>query len=158
MTTVMSRIAATTVVLALIGIASDAGADHAPDKLFSGKGRGAIESMQPTPEGVVVTITARGTATRLGRFSRAEMLLLDPATGAFTGEVIFTTVRGHRLTAEVAGAFVTPTTATGTYKFTGGTGPFAGATGTARFIVESPTGVDFTVVFLGNLDLSTPRP
>ena len=139
------------IVLVLAMLGTSLAADHKQPKPFVGKARGAIVGTQPVAEGVILTTRAEGTASRLGRFTRAEMLLLDPATGQFSGEIIFTTVKGHRLTGEVVGAFVGPTTATGTYRFTGGTGPFAGATGGARFIVESANGVDFTVVFLGDL-------
>jgi hypothetical protein len=49
----------------------------------------------------------------------------------------------------VAGGFVSPTTATGTYSFAGGTGHFANSSGSADFVVTTPDGVNFVAEFDG---------
>src|SRR5262245_11148544 len=62
----------------------------AGDLPFKGSGEGAVVGLTPGPEGVLLTVAAKGRATHLGQFSREEMVLLNPATGAITGVVVFT--------------------------------------------------------------------
>jgi len=40
----------------------------------------------------------------------------------------------------------------GTYTFSGGTGRFASSTGTANFVLSTPDGLNFSVVFEGSLN------
>lgn len=108
---------------------------------FKGFAAGAITGMEPGPDGVTITVHVVGNATRLGRFTREETLLLDPATLTFTGSLVFTAANGDRLVASVAGAFTSPTTAEGTYTFLEGTGRFAGAVGTAVFAATNDAGL-----------------
>jgi len=118
---------------------------------FKGKAKGEITSLLPGPGGVAVIAVSEGTATHLGKFTREEDILLDPNTGSFTGDIFFTAANGDQLIGTVAGAFTSPTTATGTYTFTGGTGRFENATGGADFVVSMPDGIHFTVKFEGTL-------
>lgn len=115
---------------------------------FKGNGIGQITGGVP---GVSLTGVATGNATHLGRYTRTETILLG-AGGTFTGDVTFTAANGDLLTADIAGAFTSLTTASGTYTFTGGTGRFEGATGTAFFSVELLDAGQFTVAFNGTLD------
>lgn len=80
------------------------------------------------------------------------MLLLDPATNVLAGLVTFTAANGDTLIGQVTGGFVSTTTVTGRYAFSGGTGRFAGVTGRAAFSLVSPDGVNFTVEFRGRLE------
>jgi hypothetical protein len=89
-----------------------------------------------------------GTATHLGAYTREEHLFLNP-DGTFTGTIVFTAANGDELWVDFAGGFVSPTTAVGTYAFTGGTGRFADATGTATFDADTPDGVNVAVTFAG---------
>jgi hypothetical protein len=58
----------------------------------------------------------------------------------------------------VAGSFVGPGTATGTYQWTSGSGRFSHPIGNALFVVTSLDGVSFTVQFKGSLASAQPAP
>ena len=118
---------------------------------FQGSAEGATVSVSPDPAGVVLLVLAEGDATHLGRFSREETILFNPATGALTGLIIFTAANGDQLSGTVEGGFITSGTATGTYTFTGGTGRFQNASGEADFSLSTSDGVHFTVEFEGSL-------
>ena len=118
---------------------------------FKGRAEGAVVSMAPDPAGVVLTALASGNATQLGRFSREETILLNPMTGTLTGVIVFTAANGDQLRCTVVGGFISPTTATGTYTFTGGTGRFENAAGSAAFIASTPDLVHLSVEFEGTL-------
>jgi hypothetical protein len=119
---------------------------------FKGNANGEITGVFPGQTGVLMTAVAEGNATHLGKFTREENLLLNPDTGAFTGDVIFTAADGSQLTALLTGSFTSETTALGSYTFTGGTGRFADTTGSADFSAVLSDPVHFTVEFDGNFD------
>ncbi len=137
-------------VCATLGVSTVASADRAVP--FHGRATGAITAVTPGTLGVSLEVAATGTATRLGPFTRQEVLLLDPTTNTFAGLVSFTAANGDRLIGHVTGGFVSPTTATGRYTFVGGTGRFTGTTGKAAFSLESSDGVNFVVEFGGRLE------
>ncbi len=141
------KLALPAVMLLLIAFAAPAAS---PQK-FQGNGVGAIVNAVPSPEGVTLTTRVVGQATHIGRFTRTETLLLNPDTGEFTGEAVFTARGGDQLRALVVGRFVLPTTTAGSYTFDGGTGRFRNAIGTAGFVVVSEDGVNFEVLFRGSL-------
>ena len=118
---------------------------------FRGSAEGAIVDASPDPAGVVLTVLADGCATHLGEFSREEVLLFNPLAGTLTGTIAFTADNGDQLFGRVEGGFISPTTATGTYTFTGGTGRFANASGRADFVVSTLDGINFSVEFEGTL-------
>ena len=118
---------------------------------FKGWANGEITVFLPGPTGVSITAVAEGNATHLGKFTREEHLLLNPETGAFTGDVTFTAADGSELTGTLTGQ-LTSTGALGSYTFTGGTGRFADTTGSADFSVVQSDPVHFTVGFDGNFD------
>jgi hypothetical protein len=118
---------------------------------FKGSAAGAVVNASPGPAGVLLTVLADGQATHLGQFSREESLLLDPSTGTVAGTIVFTAANGDQLTGVVAGQFTSPTTAAGTYTFTGGTGRFENVVGVADFALSTPDGIQFTVAFDGSL-------
>jgi hypothetical protein len=121
------------------------------DVPFKGKAAGSVVNVNPTSEGVVLTLHASGIATQLGHFDRVEELLLDPSTGAVEGTIVFIGADLDELHVAVEGGFISETTAVGTYEITGGTGRFAGASGSATFVAESPDGVAMTVSFKGTM-------
>jgi hypothetical protein len=131
----------------LFGLAVPASADHAVQ--FRGHATGAITAASPVALGLLIQTEATGQATRIGEFSRTEVLLLDPATSTIAGLVAFRAANGDTLTGVVTGSFVSATQATGHYRFTGGTGRFAGASGKASFTLETPDGATFAVQFNG---------
>jgi hypothetical protein len=118
---------------------------------LKGSAAGAVVGVEPTSDGVLLTIHASGTSTQLGNFHRVEQLLLDPDTGTFTGAIVFVAANSDELHASVVGAFVSPTTALGDYEFIGGTGRFASAAGGASFEAVSPDGIQLAVQFAGTV-------
>jgi hypothetical protein len=141
-----------TLLLAAVALAFTVHSTWAKDQVpFQGSAAGAIVSVSPDPAGVVLAVLAEGNARHLGRFSREETILFNPATGALTGLIVFTAANGDQLFGTVEGGFVSPTRATGTYTFTGGTGRFKNASGEADFSLSSSDGVHFTVEFDGGL-------
>jgi hypothetical protein len=119
---------------------------------FKGSANGEPISVLPGQTGVLITAVAEGNATHLGKFTREEHLLLNPDTGAFTGDVVFRAADGSQLTAILTGSFTSETSALGSYTFTGGTGRFADTTGNADFSAVMSDPVHFTVEFNGNFD------
>ncbi len=119
---------------------------------FKGSAEAEIISVVPGPTGVFMTAVAEGNATHLGKFTREEHILLNPETGAFTGDVTFTAADGSQLTATINGQFTSAATALGGYTFTGGTGRFADTTGNAYFSAVLSDAVHFAVEFDGNFD------
>jgi len=118
---------------------------------FQGSASGAIVSASPDPAGVVLTVQAVGRASILGEFSREEVVLFNPLAGTLTGAIVFTADNGDQLVGLVAGGFTSPTSAAGTYTFTGGTGRFVNASGQADFVLSTSDGIHFTVEFAGTL-------
>ena len=103
-----------------------------------------------TPDGV-------GTSTDLGKFTEHVVMTIDLRTMSSTGAATFTAANGDTLTASVVGQ-ATPTAATTfsiveVYTITGGTGRFAGATGTftLQSIVDDATGIS-SGTFSGIID------
>ena len=118
---------------------------------FKGSAEGAIVSSIPDPGGLLLTVLADGYATHLGKFSREEVVVLNPVAGTAVGTLVFTAANGGQLFGAVAAHFTSPTTVVATYTFTGGTGRFANATGQADAFVSIPDGVHFTVEFSGRV-------
>jgi hypothetical protein len=114
---------------------------------FQGSEQGMVTAFVPPNELVIETT---GTATHLGQFTSEEELFLNP-DGSFSGIKVFTAANGDELWVDFEGAFTSPTTAEGTYTFTGGTGRFQGATGGATFEANSPDGVHLEANFEGSI-------
>jgi hypothetical protein len=96
----------------------------------------ALETYQPNLPTVFVTAAGSGEATRLGRYTVSYEVTVNVQTGAGTGlSAHFVAANGDSLFAEGSGQ-ATPTETPGvlkiieTYTITGGTGRFAGASGT----------------------------
>jgi len=102
------------------------------------------------PDGRQLTASATGQATHLGRFTRTETIVVDLLTGTFAGTLKFTAANGDRLCADVAGHFTSPDSAVGTYVFTGGTGRFQNASGSAAFEITADE-AGFDVTFKGTI-------
>jgi hypothetical protein len=129
-------------------VASAVAAHYVPLK---GSAAGSVVAVNPTPGGVELTIHASGQATQLGQFDRVEELLLDPTTGSITGSIVFVAANQDELHVTFVGGFISPTTAVGNYTVVGGTGRFAGATGSAAFEAVSPDGIQVSVSFDGTI-------
>jgi hypothetical protein len=95
-------------------------------------------------------VTANGEATHLGQFTRNENTIVN-ANGTFSGTLVFTAANGDQLFADLAGGFISPTTAVGTYTFTGGTGRFENASGETDFVGVTFDGVHISLNFEGTV-------
>jgi len=95
---------------------------------------------------LTVTGTLQGVATQLGNFTASTLEIVNMPTSTGTGTYIFTAANGDQLTATVAGGevnFTPPNLSTVALAATivGGTGRFAGATGT--FNIGYTGAIDF---------------
>jgi hypothetical protein len=97
---------------------------------------------------VAVEIAAGGTATHLGRFTLQAPHIVNQATLTATGTYLLTAANGDTITADLAGTaqMIEPPNVlriTETATVTGGTGRFAGATGSIEVlrIFNRATGV-----------------
>ena len=108
----------------------------------------AVEIDVVVPPSLLVNGTATGTATHLGRFTATFEATVTLATGSAIGSIRFIAANGDRLDATFVGQG-TPTTEPGVVSIeedatiTGGTGRFAGATGTFTIqrVLTQATGV-----------------
>src|SRR5262249_53309289 len=125
--------------LAVVVVLGFAGPTVAGEQVpFRGKLEGDV-TVTPAPPLLLVDIEATGTATQLGHFMLDVAHVVDPATRTAVGSYQFTAANGDTLYAEFTGQ-AWPTEIPGvlyieeTATITGGTGRFAGATGS--FIAE----------------------
>ena len=125
------------VVLAIVGLASPVTAgEQAP---LEGKFKGDVTVTPLTPPFVSVDVEATGKATLLGKFTLDIPHVVNRATRTAIGSYVFTAANGDKLTADFTGT-AAPTATPGvlyieeTATITGGTGRFAGATGS--FVTE----------------------
>jgi hypothetical protein len=146
-------------VVAALGLAGPAAA--AEQVPFKGRLEGDV-TLTPAPPLLLEDIEAMGTATQLGHFMLDVRLVVDPATRTAVGVYEFTAANGDTQYAEFTG-LATPTEIPGvlyieeTAVITGGTGRFAGATGS--FIAKrwsDPT-AGMTVGYLEGT-ISAPGP
>ena len=146
----MKKIISAFLMLSLLVVAGQAALKEVPMK---GNGNGQITGMGPgpTPGTVSLTATGAGEATHLGRFTREESITLDPATGAVSGSITFTAADGSELYCSFSGNLAA---GGGTYTWTGGTGRFADASGSAGFTVEQSDPVNFSFAFAGTIDMN----
>jgi ELWxxDGT repeat protein len=123
-------------------------ADEAGSNLpFKGVATGTVTGIAPS--GAII-IESTGNATHLGDFTRTEYVFFGPG-GTISGTEVFTAANGDQLSVDFSGAFTSPTTAEGTYTFTGGTGRFSDATGTATFAATTLDAIHVTVSFEGSI-------
>ena len=125
------QLALVTALTLLVAVAAPVAASD--QVTFKGRLAGTVTVMPLTPPLASVLIEATGTATGLGSFSVEVPHLVNQATRIGAGSYIFTAANGDTLTAEFTGlaTLVQPTVLT-THEMatiTGGTGRFAGATG-----------------------------
>ena len=128
---------------------------------FRGRLEGIVATVTPlTPPFVAVTLEGEGNATQLGHFDVSSSLVANAADGTAVGTYEFTAANGDTLTADyteyfaptdVPGVFADVITAT----ITGGTGRFAGATGSfvSYRAADHVTGI-VTDTFEGTISIS----
>jgi len=118
-------------VLTVVGLAGPVAAEEQVP--FKGSLDGIV-TVTGTPPIVSVLVNASGNATKLGRFSLVIPHLVDRTTRTATGSYFFTAANGDTLSADFTGQS-TPSTTPGVLSIvenatiTGGTGRFAGASG-----------------------------
>ena len=118
----------------------------------------AVETSQVVSPTASVTRNGGGTATHLGKYTEHITLQINLPTRHAIGAATFTAANGDTLTATLDGQ-ATPTASPGVlsivevYTITGGTGRFAGATGTftLKSVVNQATGVS-SGTFSGTID------
>jgi hypothetical protein len=132
-------------VLTLFPLPSAAG-DQVP---FQGTWEGSTVSATPVGENVVLVVSSgSGQATHLGAFEMTSPHLTFLDTFTVVGTQIFTAANGDTLTAVISGQFLPNAEgnleATLSGIITGGTGRFAGATGSYDFhIIARPAAFGF---------------
>jgi hypothetical protein len=126
------RRSAASLALALLAVAGLAAPVPAGEQVpFKGSFEGDVTV---TPPFVMVDVEATGVATHLGKFTLDIPHVVNAANGTAIGSYEFTAANGDKLYAEFTG-IATPTATPGvlyieeTATITGGTGRFAGATG-----------------------------
>ena len=144
--------------LVVLGLAGPVAAgDQVP---FKGSLDGVAKVTPRTPPFVFVNIEGEGHATHLGNFEVSIPHVANRSNGAAAGSFVFTAANGDTLTADFIGQ-ATPTDVPGvrsivaTATITGGTGRFAGATGS--FFGEGLTDMvhgTFTESFDGTISTS----
>ena len=134
---------------AALGLALPASAgDQVP---FKGHSDNVITSAVPAMDGLHLTAVGEGNATHLGRFTYDENAVVH-ADGSLLATVVLTAANGDQLFFRDAGSLTSPTTAAGTSTFTGGTGRFTNASGTAHFeAVVASDGVHVAATFEGTI-------
>ena len=153
----------TLALLAMLALAGPAAAERQGKQVpFRGRLEGIVATVTPlTPPFVAVTLEGEGNATQLGHFDVSSSIVANEADGTAVGTYEFRAANGDTLTADytehfaetdVPGVFADVITAT----ITGGTGRFAGATGSfvGDRLADTVHGV-VTESFDGTI--STPR-
>ena len=126
---------AASLALAVLGVPALAGPVAAGEQVpFKGRLGGDVTVTPLAPPFLQVDVEAMGKATQLGQFTLDIPHVVNRANGTAVGSYEFTAANGDKVYAEFTG-IATPTATPGvlyieeTATITGGTGRFAGATG-----------------------------
>ena len=142
------RRSAASLALAILAVVGLAGLVPAGEQVpFKGSFEGDVTVTPLAPPFVMVDVEATGEATQLGKFTLDIPHVVDRATRTAVGSYEFTAANGDKVYAEFTG-LASPTEVPGvlyieeTATITGGTGRFAGATGsfTAERLYDTITG------------------
>ena len=147
------RLLTASVLLSLVSLGAAPGLDPAAagetDRRFKGSGEGVVTEYV-SPVNWIIDYT--GNATHLGKFTRREDVTFDFGAFTFTGTIVFVAADGDELWTDFSGHFTGPNSVEATYTFTGGTGRFTDATGTATAVATTPDFVHVSVTFDGTID------
>ena len=147
--------------LAVLALAGPAAAEGQRKQVpFRGRLEGIATATPLTPPFVAVNLEGEGHATHLGHFDVSSSIVANAADGTAVGTYEFTAANGDTLTADYTEYF-TPTDVPGVFSdvitatITGGTGRFAGATGSfdAERIADTVHGT-VTETFDGTISTS----
>lgn len=146
-------------VVTVLGLAG--GAAAAEEVPFKGSLAGTDIGIPQDPPLAAVTVEAEGNATQLGVFTYTELNLVNTETRTGSGTFLFTAANGDTVFGTITGqATFTPPNVlaiVGTATITGGTGRFAGATGSFIVARLKNTATNETIAdFEGTI--SSPSP
>jgi hypothetical protein len=142
------RVSAVTVVTAILGLALPASADDHPVPIRGQINQAAVSATKES-DGLHVTAVGEGNASHLGRLTTFENAVI--AGNTIQGTRVLTAANGDQLFWTDM-AMLTSTGAAGTITFTGGTGRFSNASGTALFeAVLAADGIHATLTFEGTI-------
>jgi hypothetical protein len=134
---------------------ADAGS---PVRPFKGGGVGELVSQTEVAPGVFdLVVMFQGQATQIGKYVRRDELRVDFTTGSVVGTKTFRAANGDTINVTTAGWIEAPSVPgglfriSGTYTFTGGTGRFAKAAGTANYVVLTPDFIRGALSFEGRI-------
>lgn len=132
----------------------------ATERAFSATGRG-IAALSVDANGIIsADVTGSGNATHLGVFTNVGKVYFnpdpsDPNIAHPTGEATFTAANGDKLKFVIEDGVADLTTGLGSghFRFDGGTGRFANATGITSYVVEQNllTGA-YEITMVGNIN------
>ena len=129
----------------------------AHERPFALNGQGVATLITDSAGNVIGgNVTASGTATHLGRWTAVGSVTFTPEDGVLRshGQATITAANGDRLETVADGA-MDPATGSdhGIFHFVGGTGRFAGASGSADFVISlNPLTGGFEMTMVGKLD------
>jgi len=136
-------------------------ASTATERPFSFNGGGlAVPILNEAGQPIGIDVTGAGNGTHLGTFTTIGQVFFspdpnDPTQIIPSGQATLTAANGDKLTFVVADGSQSLITGIGTghFRFIGGTGRFANATGVISYVVEQNflTGA-YTVTAVGNID------
>ena len=150
-----TRILVLTATLLLAAIAV-----QAIERPFAGTGSGIATPSVDADGNITAVVTGSGNATHLGVFTNVGKVSFiddpsDPNLAHPAGAVTFTAANGDKLETVIADATQDKTTGIGTghFRFVGGTGRFANATGIISAVVEQNfvTGA-YQMTMVGNVN------
>jgi hypothetical protein len=129
----------------------------AVERPFALNGTGSADLLtNEAGELIGANVTASGTATHLGLWTTAGSITYTTVDGVTRshGEAIITAADGDTLSVVVDGILDLGTrTDHGTFTFVGGTGKFAGASGSTNFVVSlNPITGGFELTIVGSID------
>ena len=136
-------------------------AANATERPFSFNGGGlAVPILHEAGQPIGIDVTGTGNGTHLGMFTTLGKVFFsphptDPNQIIPSGQATLTAANGDKLTFEVADGSQSLITGIGTghFRFIGGTGRFANATGIISYVVEQNflTGA-YTITAVGSID------
>jgi hypothetical protein len=145
--TIFLRRILTVATLSLVLSSTVAAGDEVP---FQGRLEGVFTVTPIDPPFLAVLLRGTGNGTQLGQFTLVVPHIVNAATGTAIGSMVFTAANGDTLTADFTGVS-SPTATPGVHAIvetafiSGGTGRFAGATGSFKIerLVNLTTGLTY---------------
>ncbi len=157
----MKRFLSIKILVLTLALLAGSVAATATERPFSFNGGGvAVPILNGAGQPIGIDVTGSGNGTHLGTFTTIGKVFFtpdpnDPTQIIPTGEATLTAANGDKLIFVVADGSQSLVTGIGTghFRFTGGTGRFANATGIISYVVEQNflTGA-YTVTGVGSID------